>query len=256
MATRNLVIIPTYNEQSSVHVIIDLILKHEEFDVLVVDDASPDGTARVVKEIMATCSRVHLIERQGKYGLGTAYITGFKWGLQRGYDFLIEMDADGSHNPDALPWFIEEMGNKYDLVIGSRYIGGKISVVGWDFRRLLLSKFGNFYASMLLSLKLTDLTSGFRCYSRKALTSLDLDTIHSNGYSFQIEMAYLIAQAGLKINEMPITFYERSSGSSKMSKNIVREAAVLPWKLKFFGIKKKLLKSVDLKKKYEKKISG
>ena len=254
MVNRNLVIIPTYNEQSSIHVIIDLILKHGEFDVLVVDDASPDGTSRVIKEIMATSNRVYLIERQGKYGLGTAYITGFKWGLQRGYDYLIEMDADGSHNPDALPWFIEEMGSRYDLVIGSRYIGGKISVVGWDFRRLLLSKFGNFYASRLLSLKLTDLTSGFRCYRRQALQAINLEKVYSNGYAFQIEMAYLIGEAGYKAGEMPITFYERASGSSKMSKHIVREAVLLPWKLWLKKIKEYFLKK-DIKDKYVKELS-
>ena len=249
-----LVIIPTYNEKVSLPTIIDDILKYAEFDILVVDDASPDGTARVVKEIMSANNRVYLIERQGKYGLGTAYITGFKWGFERGYEYFIEMDADGSHNPDALPWFIVELGNTYDLMIGSRYIGGKISVVGWDFRRLLLSKFGNFYASRLLGLRLTDLTSGFRCYRREALQAINLEKVYSNGYAFQIEMAYLINAAGHKVGEMPITFYERSSGSSKMSKHIVREAVLLPWKLRLKKIKEYFLKK-DIKDKYVKELS-
>ena len=226
-----LVVIPTYNEKKSLQGIINSILKCDEFDMLVVDDASPDGTADVVKGIMSFEKRVFLIERPGKLGLGTAYVTGFKWGLDRDYDYFIEMDADGSHNPDTLPWFTKEMKKGYDLVIGSRYINGKISVVGWDFHRLLLSKFGNMYAAKLLRLNLTDLTSGFRCYSRKSLKVMDLDNVHSNGYAFQIEMAYLVAKTGLMIGEMPIIFYERNSGASKMSKKIVREAIILPWRL-------------------------
>lgn len=252
---KRLVIIPTYNERASVHGIIESILEHGEFDILVVDDASPDGTALIVKEMMSKESRVFLVERPGKLGLGTAYITGFRWGLERGYEYFIEMDADGSHNSDALPWFIKEMGDAYDLVIGSRYIDGKISVVGWDFKRLMLSKFGNFYASRLLGLKLTDLTSGFRCYRRQALQAINLEKVYSNGYAFQIEMAYLIDAAGHKVGEMPITFYERASGSSKMSKKIVREAVVLPWKLRLKRIRDYFLKK-DMKDKHVKEISN
>jgi len=249
-----LVIIPTYNERKSLPVIIDSILKYDGFNILVVDDASPDGTARVVKEIMSEEKGVSLLERDGKLGLGTAYLTGFKWGLERGYNYFIEMDADGSHNPEALPWFIKEMEKGYDLVVGSRYINGTISVVGWDFKRLLLSKFGNLYASTILRLRLTDLTSGFRCYSRNALNAIDLDKVHSNGYSFQIEMAYLVTMAGFKVGEMPIIFYERNSGSSKMSKKIVREAVVLPWRLRV----RNLINKIFLRKKeyVNKKLSG
>jgi dolichol-phosphate mannosyltransferase len=227
-----LVVIPTLNERLSLPKVLESILRHEGFHVLVVDDASSDGTGEAVKEVMTGSQRVSLIERPGKLGLGTAYITGFKWGLQRGFSYFIEMDADGSHNPDALPWFIKEMGKGFDLVIGSRYMNGTISVVGWDFRRLLLSKFGNMYASLILGLRLTDLTSGFRCYSMRALQALDLDSVHSTGYSFQIEMAYRVDVAGFRVHEMPIIFYERNYGASKMSGKIVKEAAVLPWRLR------------------------
>ncbi len=166
----------------------------------------------------------HIIHRPMKLGLGSAYVTGFKWGLECGYDYFFEMDSDLSHNPDSLPWFIKEMENGgCDMVIGSRYTNGSISVVGWDFKRLLMSKFGNFYASKILGLNLSDLTSGFRCYRRRVLEAINLDRIYSNGYAFQIEMAYLAVKAGLKVGEMPIIFYERGHGSSKMSKKIVEK---------------------------------
>jgi dolichol-phosphate mannosyltransferase len=229
---RFLVVVPTYNEKNTIPVLIRSLMLIEGFDLLVIDDGSPDGTAAVIKDIMTQQLRVSLIEREGKLGLGTAYIRGFKWGLVRGYDYFVEMDADGSHDPGTLPSFMNAMGNSNDLVIGSRYLDRRISVVGWDFHRLLLSKFGNFYASTILGLKLSDLTSGFRCYSRKALETLDLDSIKSSGYAFQIEMAYCVKMAGCKVEEIPIIFYERSFGSSKMSKKIIREAVILPWKLR------------------------
>jgi dolichol-phosphate mannosyltransferase len=227
-----LVIIPTYNERETLPAVVRSVLKHGGFDLLIVDDGSPDGTARVVKEIMAGENRVSLIERPGKLGLGTAYIAGFKWGLECGYDYFIEMDADGSHDPEALPSFIREMEKGCDLVIGSRYLNKTISVIGWDFKRLLLSKFGNYYASWILGLRLTDLTSGFRCFSRSALTAIDLDKVRSNGYAFQIEMAYRVSAAGHRVGGTSIIFYERASGSSKMSKKIIREAIILPWRLR------------------------
>ena len=208
--------------------------------ILGVDDNSPDETAGVVGKIMAQSLKEYFIEymrRGGKLGLGTAYIEGFKWALDREYYYLIEgMDADRSHDPDALPAFIGKMEKGYDLVIGSRYLDGRINVVGWDFRRLLLSKFGNLYASVLLGLKLTDLTSGFRCYSKIALESVNLDNIWSNGYAFQIEMAYLISIAGLSVGEIPIIFHERTAGTSKMSKRIVLEAMLFPWRARFLQI--------------------
>ncbi|MFZ2197771.1 MAG: polyprenol monophosphomannose synthase [Thermodesulfovibrionales bacterium] len=229
---RSLVIIPTYNERETLSIVIESVLKYEGFDILVVDDGSPDGTAQIVKDLMAGNNRIFLIERSGKLGLGTAYVAGFKWGLEKGYDYFIEMDADGSHDPGELPSFIDAINRGFGLVIGSRYLNGSISVVGWDFRRLMLSKFGNYYASKTLGLKLTDLTSGFRCYSKKALESIDLEKVHSNGYAFQIEMAYRVWAAGHRVGELSIIFSERASGSSKMSKKIVREAVILPWRLR------------------------
>ncbi len=237
MENKTLVILPVYNERRNVGIVITQILALKEFSILVIDDASPDESAQVVKGIMSRNTNVFLIERPTKLGLGTAYVTGFKWGLERDYDYIIEMDADGSHNAEALPWFIKEIQNGYDVMIGSRYIDGKISVIGWDFHRLLLSKFGNFYASKFLHLPYSDVTSGFRCYSRKALESINLDAITSNGYAFQIEMVYWIKGAGLKIGEMPITFYERTAGSSKMSRSIVWEAVHLPWRLRLERLK-------------------
>jgi len=227
-----LVIIPTYNERETLPVVIDSVLKHEGFHVLVVDDGSPDETALLVKNLMSKSGKIALLERSGKLGLGTAYVAGFKWGLEKNYDYFIEMDADGSHDPAELPSFVDEISRGYGLVIGSRYLNGSISVVGWDFRRLMMSKFGNFYASRTLGLKLTDLTSGYRCYSRKALESIDLEKVHSNGYAFQIEMAYRVSAAGHRVGEKPIIFSERASGSSKMSQKIVREAVILPWRLR------------------------
>lgn len=228
-----IVIIPTYNEKETLPLIIDSVLKNSGFDILVVDDSSPDGTASVVKQMMPERKGLFLIERNEKLGIGTAYIEGFKWGIAKGYDYFFEMDADGSHDPDVLPLFIEEMKKGCSLVIGSRYLNGKINVVGWDFRRLLLSKFGNLYASVLLGLKLSDLTSGFRCYSKEALQSVDLDAVRSEGYAFQIEMVYLLSAKRLTICEIPIIFYEKTLGSSKMLKKIVWEAIVLPWKIRF-----------------------
>lgn len=227
-----LVILPTYNERETLPVVIENIMHQGPFDVLVIDDNSPDGTAEVARGLVKSNLRVNLMERPAKLGLGTAYVAGFKWGLERDYDCFIEMDSDMSHNPLDLPRFLREMENGNDLVIGSRYIRGKISVVGWDFRRLLMSKFGNFYATRILRVHLTDVTSGFRAFSRRALRGVDLQSIHSEGYSFQIEMAYLVMKAGLKVKEIPIIFTERQRGDSKMSKKIIREAVWLPWKLR------------------------
>jgi dolichol-phosphate mannosyltransferase len=229
---KTLVIMPTYNEKDNLPVVIGRVLEQKAFDILVVDDNSSDGTKEIARELAEREERVDLIERPAKLGLGTAYITGFKWGMERGYDCFVEMDSDLSHNPVDLPRFTAEVEKGSGLVIGSRYIGGKISVVGWEFKRLLLSRFGNFYASRILSVPLTDMTSGFRAYSRAALNALDLDGIHSEGYAFQIEMAYRLRYQGIPVTEIPIVFTERIKGVSKMSREIVREAVWLPWRLR------------------------
>ena len=229
---KTLVILPTFNEKENLPVVIIKILTQEGFDILIVDDNSTDGTRDIARHWVEQDSGVNIIERPAKLGLGTAYITGFTWGLQRGYECFIEMDSDLSHNALDLPRFTEEIENGSDLVIGSRYMYGKTNVVGWDFKRLLLSRFGNFYASNILGTGLTDMTSGFRAFSRKALEGLDMGSICSEGYAFQIEMAYNVLHSGLGVKEIPIVFTERVSGYSKMSKKIIREAVWLPWRLR------------------------
>lgn len=227
-----LIILPTYNEAKNIEMLLPKILEHD-VDILFVDDNSTDGTAEKIKECMKENDRINLIQRPEKLGLGTAYVEGFKWALKREYQYIFEMDADLSHDPADIPKFIVKCEEGYDLVIGSRYTRGTISVVGWDFKRLLLSKFANKYATTILGLRfLSDVTSGYRCYRRRLLESIDLDRVKSNGYAFQIEMVYRAYQKGFRIGEIPIIFYERNSGSSKMSKKIVREAALMVWRLR------------------------
>lgn len=233
---KTLIILPTYNEKENLPVVLIKILSQESFDVLIIDDNSPDGTVEIARHWCKTSGRIHLIERPAKLGLGTAYITGFKWGLERGYDCFIEMDSDLSHNPLDLSRFVDEIEKDADLVIGSRYMNRSISVVGWGVKRLILSKFGNYYASKILNVPITDMTSGFRAFSRRALEALPLDRIKSRGYAFQVEMAYLVWKYGLCVKEISIIFYERTVGESKMSKNITREAAILVWKLRFYSL--------------------
>lgn len=225
-------VLPTYNEAENIRGILEAVLAHGIFDVLVVDDNSKDGTRDIVREFADKHDNVNMLERPGKLGLGTAYTTGFGWGMQRGYEVMMEMDSDFSHNPAVMPEFLAKVKGGAHLVIGSRYIGGTISVIGWDFKRLLLSRFGNIYASTILGVSLTDMTSGFRAYSRQALEGMDLARICSEGYAFQIEMAYYVLCMGLRVEEVPIVFTERAEGSSKMSKSIVREAVKLPWRLR------------------------
>jgi dolichol-phosphate mannosyltransferase len=231
MTTRTLVVIPTYNECSTIAKVINGTLEHN-VHILIVDDNSADGTRDVVRTFLDS-QRVFMLERPGKLGLGTAYVAGFRWGLDKGYDLFFEMDADNSHNPHALPFFSQLIAEGNDMVVGSRYLKNTISVVGWEFRRLLISKFGNWYAATLLGLKqFSDLTSGYRCYTKKALTEINLDRVKSNGYAFQIEMVYRAYKKGLRITEMSIIFYEREGGGSKMSRKIVREAVMLPFRLR------------------------
>ena len=236
MAERALVIVPTYNEKLNITRIIASVLAQDpRLEVLVVDDGSPDGTGAVVDEIAARDARVHILHRPRKLGLGTAYLAGFKWALERKYDLVFEMDADFSHDPAHLPSFLQEIANA-DLVLGSRYRGGKVTVVNWPMARLLLSYFANIYARTVTGLQLADATGGFKCFRREVLQSIDLDDVRSNGYAFQIEMSFRAWKKGFRIVEIPIVFVDRSEGESKMSKKIVREAVWMVWRLRWWAI--------------------
>lgn len=233
------VVIPTYNEAENIRIIIPKILAlSPEFNVLVVDDNSPDGTGKVVKEFISEGLNVSLLERPSKLGLGSAYIAGFKKALSEGADYIFEMDADHSHDYKDIPRFLEQMDG-HDLVIGSRYVKG-ISVIDWPLRRLLLSYFGNIYARLVTGLNTIDNTSGFKCFKRKVLEEIDLDLIHSNGYAFQIEMNFRARMRGFRLGEMPVIFWGRYSGVSKMSGHIVREAVLVVWKLRFDALLNRL----------------
>jgi dolichol-phosphate mannosyltransferase len=227
-----LVIIPTYDEKENVGPISAAVLSScPEANILFVDDNSPDGTGALIDKLIAAEPRIHVLHRQEKNGLGRAYITGFKWAIQNGYDLIFEMDADFSHNPAELPNFIKA-AEKADLVIGSRYIGG-IRIINWPLSRLFLSKGAATYVQWITGMPITDPTGGFKCFRRNVLESIELDRIQSNGYSFQIEMNHTIWMAGYRIAEIPIVFEDRHSGYSKMSSNIVREALGMVWKLAF-----------------------
>jgi len=228
---RALIVIPTYNEADNIQLLIPRILgMGAHFEALVVDDNSPDGTAEAVKALQASDARVHLLQREKKMGLGTAYVAGFRYALANGFDFVFEMDADFSHDPDELPRLFRK-AQDCDLVIGSRYISG-VNVVNWPMRRLLLSYMANVYTRWITGMPVRDATGGFKCYRRKVLEAINLDAIHSNGYAFQIEMNFLSWKKGFRICEVPIVFVDRRVGISKMSKNIISEAAWLVWKLK------------------------
>ena len=230
-----LVIIPTYNEIHNIQKLVpDLLSSYPGIDVLIVDDNSPDGTADYVKTVGEKINRVKLIKRAGKMGLGTAYVEGFKYMLEHDYECTIQMDADYSHDPNDIAKFLINIENN-DLVIGSRYIDG-VRVINWPIRRLLLSYGANLYSRIITGMPIKDGTGGFKCWRRKVLESINFDKIHSNGYSFQIEMNYKAYKKGFKIFEMPITFIDRVHGTSKMSKKIVREAITMVWKLRFKSI--------------------
>jgi dolichol-phosphate mannosyltransferase len=227
-----LAVIPTYNERDNLEAIVSEVLSlGEQFNVLIVDDNSPDGTGELADELAAQSFRVHVIHRPEKQGLGTAYVTGFKYALQHGADYIIEMDADFSHDPHRLPGFISMMGD-HDLVIGSRYAKG-IAVVNWSLKRLFLSLSANLYARWITGLELTDCTSGFKCFRREVLESIDLTKVFSNGYAFQVEMTYRAWRIGHRIKELPIIFMDRTTGDSKMNKRIALEALWIVWWLRF-----------------------
>ena len=222
----NLVIIPTYNEKENIADIITHVMGLEgDFHVLVIDDGSPDGTATIVKGLQEEWSgRVHLLERAGKLGLGTAYLTGFKWALEHDYDYVFEMDADFSHNPDDLIRLWKTCSEEgADLSVGSRYCSG-ISVVDWPFGRIVMSYGASLYVRAVLGMKVFDTTAGFVCYSRKVLETMDLDAVKMKGYGFQIEMKYSAWKLGFKVKEVPIVFTNRQKGTSKMSGGIFGEA--------------------------------
>jgi dolichol-phosphate mannosyltransferase len=232
---RGLVIVPTYDERDNLPRLIPLILEQDpRLEVLVIDDASPDGTGQVADEIAAAEARVHVLHRAGKLGLGTAYLAGFRWGLDRGYDWLFEMDADFSHDPGHLPAFLAALAD-YDVVLGSRYLDGRVTVVNWPITRLLLSYFANFYARTITGLPLYDATGGFKAFHAEVLRNIALDRVESEGYSFQIEMSMRAWKRGYRIGEIPIVFVDRTTGDSKMSKRIIREAVWRVWKLRLLS---------------------
>lgn len=224
--TKDVVIIPTYNEKENITAIINAVFSQQhDFHILIIDDGSPDGTADIVKDMMTKYTdELHLIERAGKQGLGTAYITGFKWALENGYDYIFEMDADFSHDPDDLERLLDAcVVEGADLAIGSRYVSG-VNVVNWPMGRVLMSYFASVYVRMVTGMDIMDTTAGFKCYSRKVLEAIDLDNIHLKGYGFQIEMKFTTWKLGFNIKEVPIIFTDRKQGSSKMSGGIFNEA--------------------------------
>lgn len=236
MSERALVIVPTYNERENIRPLIESVLaKDPRIDMLIVDDGSPDGTGEIVDEIAASNPRVFVLHRPEKQGLGTAYLEGFRWALERDYEYVFEMDADFSHNPDHLPEFLRRIADA-DLVLGSRYRNGRVTVVNWPMSRLLLSYAANIYARAVTGLPLFDSTGGFKCFRRKVLEAIDLNAVKSNGYAFQIEMSFRAWKKGFRIVEIPIVFVDRTEGESKMSRRIVREAVWMVWRLRWWAL--------------------
>ena len=226
----SMIVIPTYNERENIAQLVKIILGiAPDFQITIVDDNSPDGTGQLADELAESYPGVHVLHRPGKQGLGTAYVKGFQYALEVGADYIFEMDADFSHDPYRLPDFVKAIED-YDFVLGSRYLNG-VRVEGWRFRRLLLSKFANIYASYIMVLPIWDFTGGFRCYRREVLEAIDLDNICSDGYAFQIEMLYYAIRAGFHVTEIPFLFREREYGDSKISRHVVREAFWLVLKL-------------------------
>jgi dolichol-phosphate mannosyltransferase len=240
-SARVLVIVPTYNERENIARMIDTVLAQDRrIEILVVDDGSPDGTAEIVEGMMSRHpGRVHIHKRPGKMGLGTAYLAGFRIAIERKYDFVMEMDADFSHDPSHLPQFLQSIEGA-DIVLGSRYRDGKVTIVNWPISRLLLSYYANVYARMVTGLPVWDATGGFKCFRRKVLEAIDLTAVKSNGYAFQIEMSFRAWKKGFRIVEIPIVFVDRTEGASKMSKAIVREAVWMVPRLRLMSIFGKL----------------
>lgn len=234
---KTLVCIPTYNECENIAKLIDRIFENlPETEIMVVDDGSPDGTGEIVDGISGKNKKVHCIHRAGKMGLGTAYITAFKWALESDYTHCFEMDADFSHDPADLPHLLEATKD-FDIAIGSRFYAGKLSIVNWPLSRLILSLAASIYVRVITGLKLWDSTTGFKCFKRKVLEHLPLDKVKSEGYSFQIEMNFRAVRMGYKVGEIPIVFTDRTEGGSKMSKKIVFEAIWRVWQLRFSAIR-------------------
>ena len=237
MPERALVIIPTYNERENIRRLIDSVLVQDaRIDVLVVDDGSPDGTGALVDEIVSSNDRVHVQHRARKLGLGTAYIVGFRWALERDYAYVLEMDADFSHDPIHLPQFLQAVEGA-DLVLGSRYQQGRVTVVNWPMTRLILSYCANLYARAVTGLPVYDATGGFKCFRRSVLEAIDLGQVRSNGYAFQIEMSFRAWKRNFRIAEIPIVFVDRTEGTSKMSQSIVREAVWMVWRLRWWALR-------------------
>ncbi|MCD6374959.1 MAG: polyprenol monophosphomannose synthase [Caldisericaceae bacterium] len=233
------IVIPTYNEALNVERLVKEIRRHvPEISILFVDDNSPDGTADIIKELQKEDERIFLLERQRKEGLGRAYIAGFRVALEKGFDYIFEMDADFSHDPKELLNFLKEM-QQHDLVIGSRYIKG-VNVINWPLKRLLLSYFANLYTRIITGVPIADCTGGYKCFRKEVLQAIDFDRIKSNGYAFQIELNVKAWEKGFKIKEIPIIFVDRVYGESKLSKKIMWEAVFLVWKLRFLSLIKKL----------------
>ena len=240
---RKIVIIPTYNEKENIEKIIRAVFSLDgKYHILVIEDGSPDGTAQIVRRLQEEFrDRLHMIERKGKLGLGTAYITGFKWSVENGYDYIFEMDADFSHNPNDLPRLYEACAkNGADLAIGSRYCNG-ISVINWPIGRVIMSYYASVYVRTVLGMKVYDTTAGFKCYRRNVLETIDLDKVRMKGYGFQIEMKYTTFKLGFNIQEVPIIFVDRTEGTSKMSSGIFGEA--------FWGVMKLKLRKIKPKQK-------
>lgn len=237
----NLVIIPTYNEKENIEKIIRYVFNLPmPFDILIIEDGSPDGTADIVKRLMQEFpDKLHIIERKGKLGLGTAYITGFKWALEREYQYITEMDADFSHNPDDLIRLHDACANGADVAVGSRYKTG-VNVVNWPMGRVLMSYYGSAYVRFITRMKVRDTTAGFVCYTRKVLETMDLDRVKFKGYAFQIEMKYSAWKLGFKIEEVSIVFTDRVEGTSKMSGGIFREAIFGVMNLRWRGMMGKI----------------